>query len=135
MQKGGCQCGAIRYESEGRPIALYICHCRECQKQSASTFGISLDVNALTFVLLKENRNIRFALLIAAENLNALFALLVVHDFGMNTNLVLTQKPFQLKEVRLINHSICLNAIHVSVSRELPGILIPGDAKQLPEDE
>ncbi len=45
MQKGGCQCGAIRYESEGQPIALYICHCRECQKQSASAFGISLDVN------------------------------------------------------------------------------------------
>jgi hypothetical protein len=30
MQEGGCQCGEIRYESEGQPIALYICHCREC---------------------------------------------------------------------------------------------------------
>ena len=42
VRHGGCQCGAIRYESTGTPLALYVCHCRECRKQSASAFGISL---------------------------------------------------------------------------------------------
>lgn len=41
---GGCQCGQIRYRIEGpRPI-VYACHCRECQKQSASAFGMSMPV-------------------------------------------------------------------------------------------
>ena len=41
---GGCQCGAVRYISEGEPLALYVCHCRECRKQSAAAFGMSLEV-------------------------------------------------------------------------------------------
>ena len=41
-QEGGCQCGAIRYRLLRAPIALYACHCRDCQKQSASAFGMSM---------------------------------------------------------------------------------------------
>ena len=44
VRLGGCQCGAVRYEVSGDPLALYVCHCRECRKQSASAFGISLIV-------------------------------------------------------------------------------------------
>ncbi len=38
---GGCQCGKVRYEIAGPLRRLFICHCRECQKQSASAFAIS----------------------------------------------------------------------------------------------
>ena len=41
-QTGGCQCGAIRYRLLGAPAALYACHCRLCQQQSASAFGMSM---------------------------------------------------------------------------------------------
>jgi hypothetical protein len=41
---GGCQCGACRYEVIGAPLRLYVCHCTECRRQSASAFGISLIV-------------------------------------------------------------------------------------------
>ena len=41
---GGCQCGACRYEIAGWPLAFYVCHCTECQAQSASAFGESLQV-------------------------------------------------------------------------------------------
>lgn len=42
MDRGGCQCGNVRYELRGEPVDLYVCHCRECQAQSASAFGISV---------------------------------------------------------------------------------------------
>lgn len=38
---GGCQCGAVRYELAGPVLKVYVCHCNECRKQSASAFGIS----------------------------------------------------------------------------------------------
>ena len=41
-QQGGCQCGAIRYRLLRAPVALYACHCRDCQKQSSSAFGLSM---------------------------------------------------------------------------------------------
>ncbi|MFY0612555.1 MAG: GFA family protein [Hyphomicrobiaceae bacterium] len=39
---GGCQCGAVRYTWSTKRITAYACHCRECQKQSASAFAISV---------------------------------------------------------------------------------------------
>jgi len=41
---GGCQCGAIRYQVTGPALKLYVCHCTECRKQSASAFGVSVFV-------------------------------------------------------------------------------------------
>jgi hypothetical protein len=41
---GGCQCGEIRYALSALPLTLYACHCRDCQRQSASGFGMSLAV-------------------------------------------------------------------------------------------
>jgi hypothetical protein len=44
IYRGGCQCGEIRYELHGEPLTFYACHCRECQQQSGSAFGLSLTV-------------------------------------------------------------------------------------------
>ena len=51
-REGGCQCGSIRYRLTGEPIELSVCHCTECQRQSGSAFGMSLDVRSDEFVLL-----------------------------------------------------------------------------------
>jgi hypothetical protein len=49
---GSCQCGQVRYEVSAKPLTVYLCHCKECQKQSSSAFGMSLTVprNALTIL-------------------------------------------------------------------------------------
>ncbi|KAI1164615.1 glutathione-dependent formaldehyde-activating [Nemania serpens] len=37
-----CQCGAVRFTTPlPKPLALYICHCSECRRQSSSAFGTS----------------------------------------------------------------------------------------------
>jgi hypothetical protein len=41
---GGCQCGAVRYRLRAAPLPAIICHCTECQKQTASAFGMTLPV-------------------------------------------------------------------------------------------
>ena len=48
---GGCQCGQVRYRIAGSRPPVYVCHCRECQKQSASAFGMSLSVRAADFAV------------------------------------------------------------------------------------
>lgn len=49
--EGGCQCGGVRYRITGTPLTFYACHCTECQKQSASAFGLSFWVKRPDFEL------------------------------------------------------------------------------------
>ncbi len=44
MLTGGCLCGAVRYEAEGKPLGQAICHCRNCQKQAGSAFSVLISV-------------------------------------------------------------------------------------------
>lgn len=50
-KSGGCQCGQIRYRLVSASKMLYACHCTDCQKQSASAFGMSLimDLDGIEF--------------------------------------------------------------------------------------
>lgn len=36
--RGGCLCGAVRYEVTAEPVSAATCHCRMCQRQSGSAF-------------------------------------------------------------------------------------------------
>jgi hypothetical protein len=38
---GQCQCGAVRYTVTGKQVAAFVCHCTDCQRQSASAFGMA----------------------------------------------------------------------------------------------
>lgn len=50
---GGCQCGEIRYEIAGEPRRLLACHCKDCQRQSGSAFGMTLVVGESDFRILE----------------------------------------------------------------------------------
>lgn len=39
---GRCQCKSVTYTITAAPLAVYACHCTECQRQSGSAFSLSL---------------------------------------------------------------------------------------------
>jgi hypothetical protein len=39
--KGGCTCGAVRYELTTQPMIVHCCHCRWCQRETGSAFVIN----------------------------------------------------------------------------------------------
>lgn len=48
---GACQCRDVRYSIAGDPVRLNVCHCRDCQRQSGSAFGMSLVIAPESFRL------------------------------------------------------------------------------------
>ena len=50
---GGCQCGAVRYRIDTEPLTVIACHCGQCQKQSASAFGMTMTVPRAAFSFTK----------------------------------------------------------------------------------
>ena len=44
LHKGGCACGAVRYEISADPVVSVQCQCRDCQRATGSGH-----VNAMAF--------------------------------------------------------------------------------------
>lgn len=50
--RGGCLCGAIRYEVRTRPFMVYMCHCTDCQRRSGAAFCMGMPMARDGFALI-----------------------------------------------------------------------------------
>jgi hypothetical protein len=44
---GGCLCGKVRYSAPGEPVLTAVCHCKDCQKQTGTSFSVIISVPSL----------------------------------------------------------------------------------------
>lgn len=132
MRTGSCQCGAVRYESGGEPLALYVCHCLECRKQSASAFGMSLAVPRAELRVTRGEPRFWTRPTDSGRRLRCAFC----PDCGARLwheregpSEILTVKAGSLDDPVDLT-----DAIHIWTSRKLPGVVIPDGAEQWPEE-
>jgi hypothetical protein len=129
---GGCQCGSVRYESEGRALALYVCHCRECRKQSASAFGMSFIVPRAGFRVTSGTPHFW---ILAADSGNKVTCAFC-QECGSRLWHERTGAPdtVTIKAGSLDEAVDFTTAIHIWTSRKLPGFVIPPGAEQYAEE-
>lgn len=53
VHKGGCMCGAIRYEYRGDFGPIVYCHCSMCRKAQGTAFGTNAPIKVADFTLLR----------------------------------------------------------------------------------
>ena len=133
---GGCQCGAVRYRLEQPPLKTYICHCRECQKQSASAFGISVLAQGATITIMQGQLKTWQRPTDSGRVLECHFC----PDCGscLFHGDLAGAAPVSIKGGSLDVMPDLAGVDHIWVARKVPGIAIPGDAKTYlgePDDE
>ena len=127
---GGCQCGAVRYASVGAAVALYVCHCRECQRQSASAFGLSLEVPRAGLRVTQGTPAFWSRATDSGGRLRCAFC----PDCGSR----LWHEPegpsatLSIKAGSLDEPVDLTTAIHIWTARRLPGLVVPATARQFP---
>ena len=129
---GGCQCGAIRYALSSGATELYICHCKECRKQSASAFGISFIVSHAALRVTQGQPKFWSRPTDSGHTLDCAFCpdcgSRLWHQRRGSTDTISVKggsldEPVDLRQ-----------AMHIWTSRMLPGIIMPQGARQFPEE-
>lgn len=128
---GRCQCGAAAYAVSAEPLATYVCHCQECQKQSASAFGISVIVAKAHFHLEQGDVRTWSRPTDSGRVLDCTFC-------AVCGSRLWHEGPDQ-DELSVKGGSLDLppdlgTAIHIWTSRKLPGVLIPEGALQFAKE-
>ncbi|APO79757.1 GFA family glutathione-dependent formaldehyde-activating protein (plasmid) [Rhizobium etli 8C-3] len=129
---GGCQCGRVRYELAGPPLVLYVCHCRECRKQSASAFGISAFFRSVDLRLLDGE--------IRSWSRSTKSGWTIVSFFCPNCGTRLwdgdkdREDDVCIKGGSLDEPLDLTDAVHIWASQTLPGVIIPEHARRHPKD-
>ena len=132
MRTGRCQCGDVRYEIAGKSQALYVCHCRECQKQSASAFGMSLEVPRAGFRVTHGAPKYWTRATDSGRRLKCAFCpncgSRLWHELEGASDTI-TIKAGSLDEPVDLS-----TAIHIWTSRKVPGMVIPDGTRQFPQE-
>lgn len=128
---GGCQCGSVRYEIHGAPEQIYVCHCLECRKQSASAFGISVIVRSADLKFKGELR--RWTRPTDSGNT------LACNFCPICGSRVMHGDPERDETVSIKGGSVdggvsLEGAQHLWVSRKLPGVVIPPGARTFDQE-
>ena len=131
-RNGGCQCGRVRYRAPRNPLVLYICHCTECRKQSASAFGISFTIRRDAFELVQGQPAFWARRTASGHTLECAFC----RDCGSRLWHQSTGYPETLNvKGGSLDEPVDLgDAVHIWTSSKLEGVVIPEHALRFPKE-
>ena len=122
----------MRYELLGEPDALYICHCAQCRKQSASAFGMSLSVASSGFRVTQGRPEFWTRPADSGRRVKCAFCPQCGSRLWHEREGI--EGAISIKAGSLDEPVDATKAIHIWTSRKLPGVIIPADAMQYPEE-
>lgn len=130
VSTGGCQCGAVRYTLSAPPTETYVCHCRECRRQSASAFGISVIAPAAALTVTRGAPKSWARRTDGGARLDCFFC----PDCGARLWHRASRAPDEIsvKGGSLDDPPDLTGARHIWTSRKLSGVLIPDDCETYP---
>lgn len=131
MRRGGCQCGRVRYTCAAEPLGVWVCHCTNCRAQSASAFGISFVVPSSSLRLTEGEPRFYEWDGDSGSRLRGAFCPSCGSRLWHQT---LLEDSVSIKAGSLDGPVDVSDATHIWISSKLPGVAIPTECKQFPEE-
>jgi hypothetical protein len=130
LRHGGCQCGAVRYTLNGATLKIIVCHCRECRKQSASAFGVSVFVASAALRVTQGRPHFWSRPTDSGTTLTCAFC----PHCGSRLwhQRACTPEMLSIKGGSLDDPVDLRHAIHIWTAHKLPGVVLPDGAVQFP---
>ena len=130
--EGGCNCSAVRYRLDGAPMAVAVCHCSNCRRQSGSAFSVNLVVRGDAMQISGD--------LTTWEDPDTESGQPVLRQFcatcgsPIRSLSAASPKVAIVKAGTLDDPGLFAPAIHVWTSSALPWVEIPGGLPQFPRN-
>ena len=119
-----CQCGKTGYTLHSKPMVVYACHCKECQRLSTSPFSVTAFVNSndVEFFgeMLEWNRPAD-----SGNRNHAKFCASCGNRIYHFNPKVPERRALKLKPVDMVDDSIFQPQAHVWVSEKLSWVPLP----------
>jgi hypothetical protein len=123
--RGSCRCGLCRYIFDAQPFVAYTCHCRECQRLTASAFLTCIQLPAESLQITSGDPATDQRIAESGNSLTTHFC----RDCGSTLYIENSARP----HVRTLHvgtldcpESVDVNA-HIWVKRKLPWVELPTD--------
>jgi hypothetical protein len=131
-QGGGCQCGKVRYIAARKPLALFVCHCIECRKQSSSAFGVSFVIRRDAFKVVQGHPAFYARQTASGHTLECAFCPSCGSRLWHQSSGY--PETLNVKGGSLDEPVDLTNAVHIWTASKLPGVIIPDNALCYPKE-
>lgn len=129
---GGCTCGAVRYRMTTRPLFVHCCHCRWCQRETGTAFALNAMVESECVVLTQGEPHI--VLTPSASGKGQRIARCPSCRIALWSHYAGGGDAVRFVRVgTLVRPDALPPDIHIFTSTKLPWVVLPQDARAVPE--
>lgn len=66
--EGGCSCKLVRYQMERSPLIVHACHCKDCQLECGTAFGLNAMIETSNLTILSDTKPASISIPAASGN-------------------------------------------------------------------
>jgi hypothetical protein len=132
--EGGCDCRAVRYRMETKPMIVHCCHCRWCQRETGASFALNAVIETDRVAVLQGEQDIEVVHTPSASGKGQKIARCRHCRIALWSNY-----PGGGDAVRFIrvgtldNPDVLPPDVHIYTSTKQPWVVLPPGAQSAPE--
>lgn len=131
--EGGCDCRAVRYRMETKPMIIHCCHCRWCQRETGTAFALNAVIEAERVTVLQGADDIDIVLTPSESGKGQKIARCRHCRIALWSNYPGGGDAVRFVRVGTLDNPDALPPdVHIHTQSKQPWVVLPQDARAVP---